>query len=244
VKDEFFLKGRLYKYEKQEYDEENNLKVELRDVTSFDKVKYALAPKTGEKITLETYSFLDASENDDEIELEPEADAQDSSVYSGDFAGLPVLSDGGSLYLGVDGVSKNRVGVIPEVFGSGEFTDVQMQGDGFGLKVVGENGKNLNGAKGDVTDDDGDDVFIVIHERAFSEKYFYLDFYDRNYLKKDITNSFKMASSMADSNGIGKTFYDMDTPAENYISDFPVILYKYNITYGGGNEITKVTVYA
>jgi hypothetical protein len=84
---------------------------------------------------------------------------------------------------------------------------------------------------------------VVVHESGMSEKFFYVDFYDRNYVKGEITNSVKMASSLATADSIGKTFYDMDTPEENFISNFPVVLYKYNITYGSGNEITEVSVH-
>ena len=40
--DEFMMKGRVYRYNGYETDKTNNLKVELRDITSFNKETFTL----------------------------------------------------------------------------------------------------------------------------------------------------------------------------------------------------------
>jgi hypothetical protein len=242
--DEFMVNGRIYKYLDYEIDDGNNLKIELKDVTSFSRSKYTLAPKTGGKITLKTYSFIDSERNDEEIELDPDTEAADTAVYSGTILGVPVLAEDSTLYLGVDGASKTTVGASADVAGPNKFEDIQMSSWGVGVQVVAEKGANINGAKGDVTDDDNDDVFVVVHDPSPSGgKRIYIDFYDRNWQRGDTTNNVKVASSLATASNIGKTFFDLDTPEETIIENFPLIAYKYNVSYGSGNEIKSVRVH-
>jgi len=250
VGDEFLMNGRVFEYYEY-YDETESagINVELKDISSFDrKIHQIVTCQTPldytQEVTITTHAFLDAIRNDEEIEIQTTEVGEDDRVLCGTIEGIPVILEDGTLYLGVDGHENTVIGLNADVAGLNQFREIQLSPRGVGVSIIAEDGMNLNGAKGDVTDDDSDDVFIVVHDPGFSGgKRIYIDFYDRNYRRGDYTNSVKVASSMATGGRVGKTFFDMDTKEETYIENFPLIAYKYNITYRNGNEITQVRVH-
>lgn len=249
--DEFIVAGKLYQYVKVTTDDKNNAKLELKDVINFRKEEFKLKPYNLSEIKLKTYSFEEAERNDEEVNIKPEKSLEDTEVYTGNVLSMPAILDSETLYLGVDDAGKKTLGVRADVAGPNYFEDIQLSPFGIGLTVVAENGVNMNGDSKNMKDDDTDDVLIKIYDPidklgTTARKYVYLDFYDRNYGRKDeYTMSVQIdTNSVSSGSAIGKPRNSLDTEENTTFSDFPMLAYVYEIEHGRYNSINSLKIHA
>jgi hypothetical protein len=178
----FVLGGLVYEYDTSERLETDYSvrRVTLKDLLNGGKKTYdldAIAQSTS--FTLNTYAFEDAAENDVEVEIEPDAEENDTEVFIGEGPAAYLLYDAGSIYLvtsddpaALDG---DTLGVTDDTFSNGGNLDkLETDDNSLYVKVVDES-SDLN----DDLNSDDDDRLIVLRNGEL--EYAVIDFYDRDF---------------------------------------------------------------
>lgn len=243
IGDLFVINGVVYKYEDYE-ERKNQMRVKIKDMIDYQIKTYTLDPVAGSsKIRFSTYSFEDSLSNDDELEIEPDSDPNETEVYGGTVAGVKTLFDYGDLYLGVNATGES-VGVTRDVVGPSYMDDFRVGGGNLMITVIDENGVNLNGdSTGRVTDDDSDDILLKV--KCSSSEYVYIDLYDRDYNSRtgsSYTESMKASWKDVTSSAIGNPSVTLDDPDDSLLI-LPGSGCKLKLTYGRDNQIKTVEIY-
>jgi len=201
--DMFIVDGNLYEYDHAEEptNEPAVMKVTLKDLLNGGKKTLdldAIAQSTS--ISLWQYAFETSEDNDNEIKVEPDTNANDSSVYvgAGPTGGSPyMLYDGGDVYLTLTtanadhmwpaGAPLATIGLNQYVFSGASGTDnlnkFELDDANLYVSIVNENGTaDMNAdRKGDGIGATDRLIQFKSTDGEGNNEYLIVDFYDRNF---------------------------------------------------------------
>lgn len=262
--DMFIADGVLYEYDDaaESSTDSTIMEVTLKDLLNGGKKTYNLdAVGQSTSFTLNTYSFEESGDNDQEVVIEPDVDVNDTDVYIGELAstGVYMLYDGGDIYLvrDADGTALTAsnagslldgetLGINQYIFGGSAGTSnlekFEMDDNNLYMTVVNENSTDLN------TDRDGDTDDILIQLQNGDAEYVIIDFYDRNFNDSDDTyfsenvlvsgNALDASNPKTTANVYSYAFED----EEDTVAILPEGGTTVTIDYGGAREIEAVTI--
>jgi hypothetical protein len=190
--DMFVIDGLLYEYDDgaELTTDTTVMRVTFKDLLNGGKKTYDLdAIASSTKITLTSYSFEEASSNDNDITIEPDVSRNDSDVYIGDGPAAYLLYSGGDIYSVVgDGTPltySNAVSVLNlgETIGiskntfspSTALSKFELGDASLDMTVFNENGTDSNKDR----NGDGNDRLIQFMNQK--SEYVVIDFYSRQF---------------------------------------------------------------
>ena len=253
--DMFVINGLVYEYDDAEElsNDASVMRVTFKDLLNGGKKTYDLdAVAQSTTFTLKTLAFEEATDNDGEIVVEPDASDNDSDVYLGSGPAAYLLYDGGDIYsvrkstaATLDG---EYIGLSEDTFSpSTRLSKFEMDDNKLYMKVVNESGTDLNLDR----KPDSDDRLIELQN--IEGEYVVIDFYSRSF--NDSADTYYSEGVWASGHVLDKTDA-WDTPQDGTGNEYS---YRWHdeedtvvmtpeggtiatIDYGSSREVESVTV--